>query len=54
MKLRVKQQIYDSWWPWKLGVITWVGKTRIKIRWGDGSESTYDRPHFKFLKLYDF
>lgn len=43
-------RVYDSWWPWKIGVIVWRGKTRLRVRFSDGTEWTYDRAHQKYLR----
>ena len=48
-RFRPKQRVYDRWWPWRAGYVLRVGKTRVRVRWSDGTEWSYDTPHLKFL-----
>lgn len=47
--MKVGQRVIDRWWPWRLGLVVAVGSTRVRVRWSDGEEWSYDRPHQKFL-----
>ncbi len=48
-EFRVGIQVYDRYWPWEIGTVTAVLKTRIKIRFFDGTR-TYDKQHYRFLE----
>lgn len=50
MKFKVKDVVYDSWWPWRVGSIIKVLKTRLHIEWADGKIWIYDLAHMKFLR----
>lgn len=45
---KVGMMVYDRWWPWCVGRITWVGKTRLKV-WLN-RYVTYDAAHCQFLE----
>lgn len=47
---RTGTKVFDSWWPWRLGVVTKQMKTRIKVCWSDGEQWTYDQAHLRFLR----
>jgi hypothetical protein len=43
--------VYDAWWPWRLGVVVRVLKTRIKVRYnGLDVVWSYDVAHQRFLR----
>jgi hypothetical protein len=53
--MKLNQIVYDSWWPWRLGKIVKVLKTRIHVMWIDnGRVDSYDKPHQQFLKVYKY
>lgn len=45
-------RVYDSWWPWRLGTVVAILKTRLKLRWDDDRDyaNTYDQPHSLYLR----
>lgn len=44
-------KVYDRWWPWRLGVITCVLKTRVHVQFSDRDAHTiYDKTHCQFLE----
>lgn len=44
-ELRVNMRVVDTWWPLRYGVVVKVLKTRVKVKWGDGTLWTYDKAH---------
>lgn len=48
-RFRPGRRVYDRWWPWRLGSVTRVLRTRVHVRWSDGEECSYDREHLPFL-----
>jgi hypothetical protein len=46
------QLVHDIWWPWRVGRITRVLKTRLRVRWEDGKVWTYDKAHQQFLQVW--
>lgn len=42
--------VQDRWWPWRIGRVIKVMKTRIKVRWAHGEIETYDNAHLQFLE----
>ena len=52
VKAEVGMKVYDLWWPWQMGRITRVLKTRIKVAMSSTGEiETYDRAHLQFLRI---
>jgi hypothetical protein len=49
--MKVRQKVLDSWWPWRIGTVIRVGKTRVRVRGQDGVEWSYDKPHMQFLRV---
>lgn len=48
---RVGKRVRDRWWPWRLGIIRFVGKTRVRVEWQDTREVwSYDHSHLQFLE----
>lgn len=47
---KVGLMVYDRWWPWDVGRILWVGKTKLKV-WL-GKPVTYDKAHVQFLEKH--
>lgn len=43
-------QVYDRWWPWKVGRVVWVGKTRLHVQFGS-ERTVYDAAHCQFLEV---
>jgi len=41
--------VHDRWWPWRVGFVARVLKTRLHVTWSDGETWTYDRAHMQFL-----
>ncbi len=41
--------VYDRWWPWRVGVVVKRTKTTTHVCWEDGEVWTYDREHRQFL-----
>lgn len=50
---QVDTNVYDRWWPWRIGTIVKVLKTRLHVQWADGETWVYDRPHEQFLRDLD-
>ena len=56
-KAKVGMKVYDSWWPWRMGKIVKVLKTRVKIAgrpiWSEYAAKieTYDKAHLQFLRI---
>ena len=48
----VGDMVYDRWWPWRIGRVVKVLRTRVKIRFQDTPTriSTYDNAHCQFLE----
>ena len=46
-------RVHDRWWPWRLGVVARVFKTRVRVLWTDARDGerpwSYDRAHLRFL-----
>lgn len=42
--------VFDAWWPWRRGTILRIGETRLRVRWDDGQEWSYDTSHMQFLR----
>lgn len=49
-KFRVKQIVYDRWWPDVIGEIVRV-KPKMVIRYGDEFWE-YDKPHQQYLEIF--
>jgi len=53
--MKVGDKVYDRWWPWRVGKIIKILKTRVKIEFpnifGEKSIVTYDKAHLKFLEV---
>jgi hypothetical protein len=50
MNFRVGDRVYDRWWPWKVGKVVKVLKTRVQVQFPD-RVTTYDEAHSKqFLR----
>lgn len=45
--------VFDTWWPWRRGTILRIGETRLRVRWDDGQEWSYDKAHLQFLMPHD-
>lgn len=43
------KQVYDRWWPHRLGKVVKRTKTTTYVRWSDGEVWKYDRDHLQFL-----
>jgi len=53
IRWNVGMRVYDRWWPWRMGKIVRVLKTRIRVEWSDTGEYwSYDRAHQQFLEPY--
>jgi len=50
--MNIRDHVYDTWWPWKLGRVTRVTKSTIHLMWSDGTKSIYDKAHQQFLRAY--
>ena len=50
--VNLRDHVYDTWWPWKLGRVTRVTKSTIHLMWSDGTKSIYDKAHQQFLRAY--
>lgn len=48
--VKLRQHVYDRWWPWRRGRIVGKGLTVVRVRWSDGEEWTYDKAHQQFLE----
>lgn len=54
--VKKEMKVADSGWPWRVGIVLWVKKTRCRVRWMTGDlfewdrEWTYDRAHCQFLQ----
>ena len=48
--MTLKCVVYDTWWPWRVGVVSKVLKTGVHVTWSDGEVCRYDKAHLKFLK----
>ena len=42
--------VFDTWWPWRHGTVLRIGETRLRVRWDDGQEWSYDKAHLQFLR----
>jgi hypothetical protein len=49
MIFRLKQKVYDRWWPWRIGKVIRVMKCFVYVQWLDGEQVRYDRAHQQFL-----
>ena len=47
---KVGDRVYDRWWPWKVGIVQKVLKTRVRVSFS-GEVQTYDAAHQQFLRL---
>lgn len=47
--MHVGAHVYDRWWPWRVGIVRAVLKTRVKVDYGT-EVWTYDRAHMQFLE----
>ncbi len=56
MKFKVGDVVYDRWWPWNIGRVIKILKTRTEIEFSCG-RTMYDSAHTQFLekvnKTYD-
>jgi hypothetical protein len=43
-------KVVDRLWPERLGIVHATTSSRIIVRWSDGKEWRYDRPHCQFLE----
>jgi hypothetical protein len=43
-------RVHDVWWPFRVGKVTRVLKTRVHVEWPDGEVWKYDLAHTKFLR----
>ncbi|KKM72560.1 hypothetical protein LCGC14_1419370 [marine sediment metagenome] len=48
-EIRVGDKVSDRWWPWEVGTVRKVFKTRVRIRFS-GRVMTYDKAHIQFLE----
>lgn len=48
-RFEIGTRVYDRWWPWRVGRVAWVGKTRLRVQFSDDLV-TYDRAHCQFLE----
>jgi len=48
--LKVRTNVYDRWWPWRVGTVVKRLKTRVRVMWSNGETWTYDIPHMQFLE----
>jgi hypothetical protein len=55
VKAKVGMKVHDSWWPWQMGKVAKVLKTRVKIvmssPYASSEVMTYDKAHLQFLKI---
>jgi hypothetical protein len=42
--------VYDSWWPWRLGRVIKRSKGSTWVKWSDGKVDRYDRANLRFLR----
>jgi hypothetical protein len=47
--LKKDDHVHDKGWPWRLGVVIRVLKTRVHVQWTGGEVWNYDLPHTQFL-----
>lgn len=51
-KFKAGMKVYDCWWPWRVGQVTWVGKTRLRVAFSPYTADTvYDKAHYQFLEI---
>jgi hypothetical protein len=43
-------KVIDRLWPERPGIVRAITSSRIIVRWSDGKEWRYDRPHCQFLE----
>jgi hypothetical protein len=49
--VEVGMVVCDRWWFWRVGAVTYKGKTIVKVTWQSNAEpQTYDRAHCQFLQ----
>jgi len=46
---KVGDRVCDRWWPWRVGVVRAVLKTRIRVEFATEAV-TYDKAHLQFLQ----
>lgn len=51
-RFKLKQRVYDRWWPARLGTIVRVTASTVRVQWIDGERWIYDRDHLQFLERY--
>ena len=50
MKFQFGDKVHDTYWPYILGVVTKVLKTRRHVMfYGENRAAIYDKAHYKFL-----
>lgn len=42
-------KVYDRWWPWRVGTITRMTKTRCTVKF-EFETWVYDKAHMRFLE----
>ena len=50
-KFKVGDKVYDVLWPYSIGTIKKILKTRVKIQFAWHDLITYDNEHLQFLRL---
>ena len=49
MSWKVGDRVCDRWWPWRVGVVRAVLKTRMQVEFARETW-TYDKAHCKYLE----
>ena len=50
--MKLHDKVYDAWWPWDIGVVEKVLKSRLHVRFNHAKLVVYDSAHAKaFLRL---
>lgn len=49
-RFKVRQLVYDAWWPWQVGQVLACSPNFCRVRYEAGKIVRYDKPHMKFLR----
>lgn len=50
VNIKKGMRVSDRWWPWSVGTVAEVLKTRVRIQFGS-EVVTYDAQHVQFLEV---
>ncbi len=49
-QVKIGLQVFDRWWPWRIGVIVKKSRTRVWVQFSPSEVTRFDFAHLQFLE----